>query len=151
MLVVLHKIKTIPQHPVWQQLHDVRVVGLVVFGILALLVSWKSVEAIQTNFELQKQVVRLQQENAVRKLANTNLKLRNQYLNTDQFLELAARRQFGKAASGEKVIIVPKSVALAHTVSLTEPGAETPQPSLQKSRRQRNFQAWMSFFLHRPQ
>ena len=42
-----------------------------------------------------------------------NQKLQNEYLKSDAFLELAARRQFNRAAPGEKLLIVPKSVAEA--------------------------------------
>lgn len=144
------KIKNLLKHPFVQEMRDVRSVGLVVFGIVVLLVSWSGVKAIQTNFELQKQISALQQQNQVAQLQNNNDKLRNQYLQTDQYLELAARSEFGKAAPGETVLIVPKNVALAHTVDLpqnnpsTQPDTETHQPIYQK-----NFQAWIDFFLHR--
>jgi hypothetical protein len=83
-------------------------------------------------------------------LQNENDKLRNKYLETDQFLELAARRQFGLAAPGEKVYVVPKSVALANSTDLQSVAAttqtiETPK----KVWYQTNFDAWMDFFLHR--
>ena len=114
------------------------------------MLTWSGVKAVQTNYSLQKQIARLSQENQVSQLKNNNLKLQNQYYHTDEYLELAARRNFGKAAPGEKVIIVPKSVALANSTDLNSqptgkpkkhPGA---QPTYQK-----NFEAWIDFFLHR--
>jgi len=144
------KIKNLPKHPFIQQLRDVRSVGLMVFGVIVLLISWSGVKAIQTNYDLQKQISELQQQNQVGQLQNNNDKLRNQYLQTDQYLELAARRDFGKAAPGETVLIVPKNVALAHTIAIPKPAtlnqADTQihQPTYQK-----NFQAWIDFFLHR--
>lgn len=146
---MLQKTKNYLKHSSFKQLQDVRVLGLIVFGILAVLVSWSTITAIQTNYDLQKQITALQQENDVKKLANTNQELTNEYYKSNQFLELAARRQFGKAAPGEKLVLVPKSVALSYTV---EPSSQTSQPKespAQTSRYQRNFQAWMDFFMHR--
>lgn len=135
----------------FSQFRDVRALGLVVFGILVLLVSWSGIKAIQTNYGLQKQIAQLQQENSVAQLENNNLTLQNTYYNTNQFLELAARQHFGLAAPGEKVLIVPQSVALAHTVSLPTPSKSVvTKAAASKPTYQRNFQAWMDFFLHRP-
>lgn len=147
---MLEKIKKYRKHPVVNQLKDVRVIGLLVFGVIVLLVSWSGLGAIQSNFVLQKQVARLQQQNKVSELENTNLRLKNQYYNTDQYLELQARRQFGKAAPGETLVLVPKSVALAHTVELkseNKPIISEHKPV--KPTYQKNFEAWIEFFFHR--
>ncbi len=151
MLSVFEKIKSYQKHPLILQLHDPKAWGLIVFGVIALMVTWSGVKAVQTNYSLQKQISRLSQQNQVGELENNNLKLQNQYLDTDQFLELAARRQFGKAAPGEKVLLVPKNVALAHTIDLSKssPEAKNKQPG-SKPAYQRNFEAWIDFFLHRP-
>ena len=144
------KIKKSRIYSLLKSLKDVRAVGLLVFGVLVLLVSWSGVNVIQTNYDLQKQISKLEQQNQVQELENNNLKLRNQYYNTDQYLELAARQQFGKALPGEKLILVPKSVALAQTVDLPSPNkqaADKPKPH--KPTYQKNFEAWVDFFMHR--
>jgi cell division protein FtsB len=146
---MLDKIEKYRKHPIVQQLRDVRVLGLLLFGVIVLLVSWSGVQAIQTNYELQKQIAKLEQEAKVGELENNNLKLRNQYYNTDQYLELQARRQFGKAAPGEKLLLVPKNVALAHT---SEPPTATAAPIAPKPHKptyQQNFEAWINFLFHR--
>ena len=102
-----------------KSLTDLRVVGQVFFAVIVLLISWSGVKAIQANYELQKKIVQLEQEVEISKLENDNLKLENKYLETDEFLELAARRQFGKAAPGETLYIVPKRVALANVTQAT--------------------------------
>lgn len=132
------------------QLQDVRVVGLVVFALLILLISWSGVRAIDTNYGLQKQMSELEQQNDVQELANKNLELQNQYLNTPQYLELAARQNFGLAQPGEKEVLVPKSVALAHTVDIADQEQEqTVQTKAKQPIYQQHFQSWMNFFLHR--
>src|SRR4051812_38370417 len=111
---MLDKIKNAYKHPYVQALRDTRVVGLIAFGVITLLVSWSMVQIIETNYALQQQIARLEQENNVQQLENNNQRLRNQYFNTDEYLELQARRQFGKAAPGEKLVLVSKQAALAH-------------------------------------
>lgn len=149
-IYVLDKIKKLPKNYYLQELKDVRVVGLVVFGVIVLLVSWSGLRTIETNYKLQQQIARLEQQNQLSELKNSNLELSNQYYNTDQYLELQARRLFSKGAPGEKLLLVPKSVALAHTVEIPE--ANKPEAPAQSSKPgyQRNFEAWMSFFFHRP-
>jgi cell division protein FtsB len=133
-----------------EQFRDVRAVGLAIFGIIVLLISWSGVKAIQTNYELQKQISKLQQENQVQQLKNNNLSLQNQYFNTDQYLELSARQNFGLGRPGETELIVPKSVALAHTIDLGSNNKVT-KASAKQPFYQRNFEAWINFFLHRQQ
>ncbi len=146
---MLEKIKNTIKTPQIQQFRDVRVVSLWFFGVIVLLVSWSSVNVIQANFELQKQIARLEQQNEVKRLENENRRLKNEYYKTDQFLELQVRRQFGKAAPGEILILIPKEVALSKTVAVPEQAKTSPTQTPNKPAYQKNFEAWMDFFLHR--
>ena len=131
-----------------RRLGDIRFAGQVVFVIIVLMISWSGVKTIQTNYGLQKQITALNQQNQLQKLQNDNLALQNQYFNSNQYLELSARQNFGLAAPGEKEIIVPQSVALAYTVNLPS----TNKPDLTKVKQpayQRNLESWVNFFLHR--
>jgi len=130
------------------KLRDVRTVGTLVFVVLVLLISWSGVKAIQTNFKLQQEVVRLQQENEVKKLQNENQKLQNQYYTTAQYREVTARENFGLAAPGETVLLVPKDVAMAHTVPMPK-DSEAATSAKKRPFWQENFQSWMDFLLHR--
>ena len=152
---MFEKIKHLAKHPYVKLVSDSRSLGLIAFGVVALLVTWSGMKAVQTNYELQKQIARQQQLNKVSQLENDNQKLKNEYYKSDEFLELAARRQFGKAAPGETLYIVPKSVALAHTKDLSK---ETSKKTNSKSDSkavshkptyQKNFEAWVNFFLRR--
>lgn len=146
---MIEKLKNYTKHPSLGVLADTRALGLIAFGIIALLVSWSGVKTIQTNYELQKQISEAQQQNDVAKLENTNLKLRNEYYKTDQFLELAARRQFGKALPGETLFVVPKSVALANTIDTSSKDTTKVVKKHQKPFYVENLEAWVDFFLHR--
>jgi cell division protein FtsB len=152
MLEVFEKIKNSLKHPYFQQFRDVRAIGLAVFGIIALMVTWSGIKAVQTNYGLQKRISALQQQNQVSELENKNLKLQNEYYNSDEFLELSARREFGLAAAGEKVLIVPQNVALAHArdLSVEKNNSSSHGEPTPKSGYQQNFEHWIDFFLHRP-
>lgn len=132
-----------------KQMRDVRVLGVHIFVAIALLVTWSGVGVIQTNYQLQQQLSRLEQENEIHKLENATLRLRNEYYNTDQYLELTARRQFGLAEPGETLLLVPKAVALAHTVEPSSAEQQKPAPESKKPVYQRNFEAWMEFLFRR--
>lgn len=133
-----------------KSLTDLKILGQVFFVFIVLLVSWSGIKAIGTNYELQKKISKLQQEVEIQKLENDNLKLSNQYLETDQFLELAARRQFGKAAPGETVLIVPKEVSLSYVDKSTTEGLKK-QAQEKKPAYQQNFQDWINFFFRKSQ
>ena len=144
------KIKKIQFNNIINDLSDTRVLMLLGFGVIAILVSWSGIKAIQANYSLQKQISTLEQENLLHRLENKNLELKNQYLNTNEFLELSARRQFGLAAPGEKVYIIPNKVALAHTVELSRTNVATISTKVSdKPLYSQNLQSWVDFFLHR--
>ena len=147
---MLDKIKNLQNHPWVTEIRDIRAVAFGVFGVLVLLVSWSSVNIIETNYKLERQLAKLQQQNEVARLENQNQKLRNEYYGTDEYQELQARKQFGKGLPGETLLLVPKEVALAHTVEPTianseVSAAEKPTPP----RYQQNLQAWRDFLFRR--
>lgn len=145
------KIKKYQTDPRIKQLQDVRVVGLFVFAAIVILVTWSGVGAIEQNYSLQKEVSQLQQQDNLQQLQNNNLSLENQYYNTNEYLELEARQLLGKASPGEKLILVPDSVALAETSSLPNRTNLNSSLSAPKPAYQSNFEDWVDFFFHRNQ
>lgn len=146
---MLEKLKRLQKNPWVNDLRDKRTLGFLVFGIIAVLVSFNTVGIIQTNYELQRKISQLEQQNQVYELERDNLRLRNEYYNTDQYLELAARKAFGRAAPGERVYIVPEKIALQHTVPMPQQEQAAAPTENKKPLYQRNFEAWADFFLHR--
>ncbi len=132
-----------------QRLGDIRFAGQVLFVIIVLLISWSGIKTIQTNYGLQKQISVLKQQNNVQQLKNNDLALQNNYYNSNQYLELAARQNFGLGAPGEQELIVPANVALSYTVNLPAPSA-TPPATTHQPAYQRHIESWINFFLHRP-
>ncbi len=148
---MFNKIKTY-QDKIIEEIHvfqDVRALGIVAFLVITLLISWSGVKVIETNYGLQKEIATMQQETAVQRLQNQNLELENQYFETDEYLELEARRNFGLAAPGETVLVVPKDVALKNiTTTNTTTASGEAKPSEQPTWKQ-NVDAWMKFLLNK--
>ena len=135
-----------------KQLTDIRNIGLYIFTVIVLAISWSGVKTVQSNYELQKQISVLKQQNDVLRLTNENTYLQNQYLGTNQYLELSARRNFGLAAPGETVLLVPKSVAMKYVdPSLNPDSNDTSGVSADtnKSKAAKNLQDWRDFLLGR--
>ena len=91
-----------------------RNIGLYIFALIVLAITWSGVKTVQNNYQLQKQIAELKQQNNVLYLQNGNIALQNQYYQTDQYLELAARQNFGLAAPGETVLLVSRAVAMKY-------------------------------------
>jgi cell division protein FtsB len=135
-----------------KQLVDVRNIGLYIFGIVVLAITWSGVKTVQANYELQKKISELNQKNSVLKLENENTDLQNKYLQTDEYLDLSARQNLGLAAPGEKVLIVPKNVAMKNVDSSSISNASSTNSSTDhRSRYVKNAESWRDFLLGRKQ
>lgn len=136
-----------------KQITDVRNIGLYVFVLVVVAITWSGVNTVQDNYDLQKRVAELKQENSVIALQNANKSLENQFLGTNQYLELAARQSLGLAAPGEKVITIPKSVALRYA-GVSDNGGEATTTKVAsridtRSKFIKNMQDWRDFLLGR--
>ncbi len=125
---------------------DIRFTGQLIFLAIVLLIFWSGARAIQSNYNLQKQVTVLKQQNQVSQLQNLNIALQNNYYKSNQYLELSARQNFGLASPGETELIVPSSVALTYTKNVPTLNSS---PSTNSSNQELNYEAWLNFFLHR--
>jgi cell division protein FtsB len=145
------KIQNFLNSKMFRQLVDIRNIGLYVFGIVALAVAWSGAKTVQNNYELQKQISTLKQQNTVLWLQNGNTYLQNQFYQTNEYLELSARQNLGLAAPGEQVIIVPQAVAMKYI----DPSlSASPRPSQaasndSRSKYAKNLEDWRDFLLGR--
>lgn len=130
------------------RLSDLRFLGQIGFAIFILMISWSGIQSIQANYNLQKQITELNQQNDLMTMSNENLRLQNDYFKSNQYLELSARRNFGLAAPGEKVIVVPKSVALS-AVSDIKIQDNNATSLAKKTVMQNNAKSWLDFFINR--
>jgi cell division protein FtsB len=134
-----------------RQLLDVRNLGLYVFGIVVLAIAWSGAKTVQNNYELQKKISALSQQNAVLSLENSNTYLQNQYYKTDQYLELSARQNLGLAAPGEQVMLVPRQTALKYVDPSLDQSSQKTQTAAADTRSKpvKNLEAWRDFLLGR--
>lgn len=147
---MISKIKNINYKKLYKEFSDVRLIGLIMFGVVAVLVAWSSLKTLQINYELQKKEAVLRQKNSNKKLENENLKFKNTYFETDEYLELTARRQFNKAAPGEELYLIPREVALEKSVDPPKTPEEKKQAQAKnKPKYQQNFEAWVDFLFGR--
>lgn len=128
-----------------ERLGDFRYSGQLIFAIFIVLLTWSGIRAVETNYKLQLQIASLNQSNQLASLENTNIELQNQYLQSDQYVDISARQNLGLAQSGEQELLMPKSVALNYIVksdiNLSSSEVVVSKPS--------NYQLWVDFFLHR--
>jgi cell division protein FtsB len=144
------KIKNLLTDKKARQLFDARNIGLYIFGLVVLAIAWSGAKTVQSNYQLQKQIATLKQQNQVLWLQNDNIYLQNQYYKTDQYQELSARQNLGLAAPGEKVMLVPKNVALRYTDPSLEPAAPAVASAADKRPAyEKNLEAWRDFLLGR--
>jgi cell division protein FtsB len=135
-----------------KQLTDARNLGLYIFAIIVLAITWSGIKTVQNNYDLQKKITALKQQNDVLKLQNDTTALQNKYLETNQYLELAARQSFGLAAPGEKVLLVPKSVAMKYVDPSVFAPSNSNQTGVQNDDRStyvKNLEDWRDFLLGR--
>jgi cell division protein FtsB len=134
-----------------KELADIRNVGFYVFAVIVLAIAWSGIKTVQNNYELQKQISVLKQQNDVLKLTNQTTDLQSQYYDSDEYLELAARQNLGLAAPGETVMLVPKVVAMKYVDSSLVYDSANPAVSDEnpKSKFAANFQDWRDFLLGR--
>lgn len=112
---------------------------LAVALLLAMSWLWGTMEALQKNFTLQQKVNQMQGEVELLDLETQMLQFQQKYLQSNEYLDLAAREHLGKVAPGEKVIFLPPNTvndSQYREVSTAKTRIETPS----------NFSQWMTFF-----
>ena len=108
--------------------------GAVVIAVIFLVLS---VQSMQKNHNLQRQVNEGVLTNEIQALENENLKLQQAYFQTDEFLELMARDKLNKAFPGEHLVHLPP----IEKEVVVETG-EAVRPVDTRS----NFEKWIEFF-----
>jgi cell division protein FtsB len=132
-------------------LSDVRNVALYIFTLIVMAISWSTIKTIQSNYDLQKQISVLKQQNDVLSLQNNNQRLQNKYYQTNSYQELAARQNLGLAAPGENILLVPKAIALKYAAGVSSNRTDLTTPNSSRSRYSKNLEAWRDFLLGRDQ
>lgn len=140
------KIKNLVSSKNFRSYFSLGALGVYLIAVVSLSVAWASTKAIQRNYQLMKEISVLEQEADIAAQKVANQKLENEYYKSDAFLELAARSQLNKAAPGERLMIVPRSVALAKLPAGSDKIDEVVEVVKTKLP---NWQAWLQFLTGR--
>ena len=105
---------------------------------------WGSLQAMQRNYSLQKEVDLKQRELQLSQLQMESLQLQQRYYQTDEYKELAARDALGLVMPGEKILILPpnsEEAKKADAQSTAPASTTTAAPQNTTS----NMEQWLNF------
>lgn len=103
---------------------------------------WGSLQVMQRNYGLQREVDQKKRELQLAQLQTESLQLQKRYYETDEYKELAARESLGLVMPGESVLILPENSEAAKKADQTiSPTTATPSASNQTS----NLEQWLNF------
>ena len=100
---------------------------------------WGSLEVMQRNYNLQKQVDIKQRQLQLTRLQRDSLELQKKYYQTDEYKELAVRDTLGLVRPGENLLILPPNSAEAVAADAPVQKVTIAQESLP------NLQQWLNF------
>ncbi len=100
---------------------------------------WGSLEVMQRNYALQKEVDIKQRQLQLTKLQRDNLELQKKYYQTDEYKELAVRDSLGLVRPGEKLLILPENSTEAKAADAPVRQAVAAQELVP------NLQQWLNF------
>ena len=103
--------------------------------------AWGSLQVMQRNYSLQREVDYKKRELQLAELQKDNLRLQNQYYQTDEYKELALRDSLGLVMPGEKVLILPDNSDAAKAADKETSTTATATTTQETS----NIEQWLNF------
>lgn len=128
----------------YQARHEYLTLNNIVLAIAALIAiswAWASVEAVQRNYALQREVDDKHRQQRLMELQTQNLQFEQRYFKSAEYQTLEAKRRLGLAEPGEKVLILPpnsdavKAADTAEQTVIAPTAVPAPPP----------FEQWMEF------
>ena len=126
--------------------------SLLTFNNLVILVAfliaagwvWGSLQVMQRNYTLQKEVDYKQRQLQLVGLQKDSLQLQNRYYATNEYKELALRDSLGLVMPGEKVLILPDNTEAVKSADAAASHTKiTTAPSVQD--KTSNMEQWLNF------
>lgn len=109
--------------------------------LIALSWVWGSLQVMQRNFALQKEVDTQRRQLQLTELQRDRLELQKRYYQTDEYKELAVRESLGLVMPGERVIILPANSKAVIDADKQASGTVTVATQQTSS----NFEQWLNF------
>jgi hypothetical protein len=116
---------------------------VLVIGLM-IAIGWVfgSLNVIQRNYRLQKELDDKKKQLIVAQLDTAKAELQKKYYQTDEYKELAVRSTLGLGLPGERVLILPQNTDAAKTADARLKSAKTASSTLEK---ESNFVQWINF------
>jgi hypothetical protein len=107
--------------------------------------TWGTISAMQTNLTAQRAYEEQQRQLELTKLEVATLKYQQNYYNSEEYKDLAARTYLGLVSQGEKVLVLPKNTTAAQrdVIIDTTSSVDTSVSVMTDSRS--NFEQWVDF------
>ena len=138
---LVEKLKSKYRRAAFKLQHDYLTIDKVVLALAVVLCAawtWGAISSMSRNWELEQRLDARKKELALVRLEVQTLELENQYLQSEEYQELAARKQQNKKLAGENLVYLPPNTETAkNKYKLTVVTEEQATPS--------NFEQWMSF------
>ena len=103
---------------------------------------WGSLQVMQRNYGLQKEVDYKKRQLQLAQLQKESLELQKRYYETDEYKELAARESLGLVLPGEKVLILPDN---SEAVKQADAKKSGPSAVSVPQDRTSNLEQWLNF------
>lgn len=115
-----------------------------VAAVIAVSWAWASVEVVQKNYALQREVDDKRRQQQLVELQTENLAYEQRYYRSSEYLSLEARERQGLGDPGEHVLILPPNTPGAKAFD-QEIQSDTVQPAQSTSVEPSNVQQWANF------
>lgn len=102
---------------------------------------WGSLQVMQRNYTLQKEVDYKKRQLQLAELQKENLELQNRYFTTNEYKELALRDSLGLVMPGEKLLILPENSEAAKAADAKPATSSNPVAQERTS----NLEQWLNF------
>ena len=104
---------------------------------------WGSLQVMQRNYGLQKEVDYKRRQLQLAELQKDSLELQKRYYQTNEYRELAARESLGLVMPGEKVLILPENTVAAKESDTK--AATTGTAAITSQDTTSNLEQWLNF------
>jgi len=125
--------------------HDYLTFNNLVIAVAFLIAAgwvWGSLQVMQRNYGLQKEVDYKKRQLQLAELQKENLELQNRYYATNEYKELALRDSLGLVMPGEKLLILPENSEAAKNADKTAVASGAGATHLEQTS---NMEQWLNF------